>query len=384
MPVTTNMGLTLPTVSGTLGPLWATLINDSLTLVDSHDHSSGKGAAIGVAGLSIQGDLSFNNNRSSSLKSVVFANQTSSLAATDARGLYVLNGNLFFVSGTTDVQITNGTSIAGASGSIAGLVSPASADYNAGTFRFFSNSGVFADLLAQDVTLRNNTSTNTIKLSHAATSSYVYRFPPSVAPQTGSILLMDTGGNTTVSSVATLTASGLLPLATNTTPLGSTSFRWLSVNAGTGNFTGAVAVGSLASGGAISGTSGTFTGSVSSGGTVSGVDGSLTGNLVVVGQISNPKGVQINNGGDLLLAYRVPPGGYPSGSPGTISITNPFNLNTLPIPYTDYCYIVTAMGISSGFDFRFMVVNQNSSGFDVVYWAPSGPVVGFNVLVFGV
>ena len=43
---TTNMGLVLPTPGERLGPTWATDLNTALTLVDSHDHSSGKGIQI--------------------------------------------------------------------------------------------------------------------------------------------------------------------------------------------------------------------------------------------------------------------------------------------------------------------------------------------------
>lgn len=43
---TPNMGLDLPVVSTTPGPQWATKNNAALEVIDEHDHSSGKGAAI--------------------------------------------------------------------------------------------------------------------------------------------------------------------------------------------------------------------------------------------------------------------------------------------------------------------------------------------------
>ena len=43
---TTYMNLTLPTVGTTVGPTWASLLNTAITSIDSHDHSSGKGATI--------------------------------------------------------------------------------------------------------------------------------------------------------------------------------------------------------------------------------------------------------------------------------------------------------------------------------------------------
>lgn len=48
MTMTPHMGLTKPDVSTTVGPLWAQEINEDLDTLDSHDHSSGKGAAIKI------------------------------------------------------------------------------------------------------------------------------------------------------------------------------------------------------------------------------------------------------------------------------------------------------------------------------------------------
>ena len=56
---TTYMGLILPTPGEQLGPTWATNLNTALTAIDSHDHTSGKGAGIGVAALTIDANLSF-------------------------------------------------------------------------------------------------------------------------------------------------------------------------------------------------------------------------------------------------------------------------------------------------------------------------------------
>ena len=56
---TTYMSLVLPTPGEQLGPTWANNINTALTAIDSHDHSSGKGASIGVAGITIDGSLDF-------------------------------------------------------------------------------------------------------------------------------------------------------------------------------------------------------------------------------------------------------------------------------------------------------------------------------------
>ena len=56
---TTFMSLTLPTPGERLGPTWASDINTALTSIDAHDHSSGKGAQVGIAGITIDGSFDF-------------------------------------------------------------------------------------------------------------------------------------------------------------------------------------------------------------------------------------------------------------------------------------------------------------------------------------
>lgn len=117
---TPNMQLALPTPGSTLGPQWAEELNIALELVDLHDHTSNKGVKVPTAGLNINADLSFAGYAALSLKHVGIA--TGAVDPTIAGAVYVKGGNLYFTSPTlTPVQITNGTAIAGASGSIAGL-----------------------------------------------------------------------------------------------------------------------------------------------------------------------------------------------------------------------------------------------------------------------
>ena len=62
---TTYMQLVLPTPGERLGPTWATDVNTALTAIDSHDHSSNKGAQIGVAGITIDGAVDFEKSTTS-------------------------------------------------------------------------------------------------------------------------------------------------------------------------------------------------------------------------------------------------------------------------------------------------------------------------------
>ena len=107
------MNLDLPIVSTTLGPEWASLLNAALEVVDSHDHSSGKGTRIKTAGLDINADLNFNSFRAFGLMSAKLAEQPSTLTGSgNALSLFAFNGNLYWVSGAgSAVQLTAGGSI---------------------------------------------------------------------------------------------------------------------------------------------------------------------------------------------------------------------------------------------------------------------------------
>jgi len=59
---TPSMGLQKPEVTVTPGPQWATDLNASLDLLDTHDHSNGKGVKITPAGININTNLTFNTN----------------------------------------------------------------------------------------------------------------------------------------------------------------------------------------------------------------------------------------------------------------------------------------------------------------------------------
>ena len=59
---TSNMALILPTPGERLGPTWASDLNTALTLVDEHDHTSGKGKTWGVSSFTIDADVNYKNS----------------------------------------------------------------------------------------------------------------------------------------------------------------------------------------------------------------------------------------------------------------------------------------------------------------------------------
>lgn len=126
-----NMGLVLPGVSLTSGPQWATDVNASLSIIDQHNHAPGNGVQITPAGLNISSDLSFISNNATNLRSSRYNPQLTPLAGSlDLGCVYVSGVDLYYndVNGN-QIQITDNGGVAGTPGSIANLVSPASASY---------------------------------------------------------------------------------------------------------------------------------------------------------------------------------------------------------------------------------------------------------------
>ncbi len=116
------MGLILPDVSVTAGPLWATLLNNAFTSIDSHDHSTGKGIKVTPSGLNINSDLSFVQNNATNMRTArLFNNSTFTPGVNDLTALYSLNDELYYRDGAGNtIQITLGGFL-DVSGSISSL-----------------------------------------------------------------------------------------------------------------------------------------------------------------------------------------------------------------------------------------------------------------------
>lgn len=202
MSTTPNMGMLLPEVGVTLSPLWASELNTALDLVDSHNHAPGSGALIGAAGIRIDADLDFGSFNITGLRTARLSNQTSIvLGATDLRAIYSSGGDLYYVNAAgAAVQITNGSSIVGATGSISGLVSPASASFSSGTstFAFFKDSSKPGKLTISDISIYefNNAAAApiTIKSPTSVGASYSLTLPTALyAPATTFMAVSSTG-----------------------------------------------------------------------------------------------------------------------------------------------------------------------------------------------
>lgn len=171
---TPNMNLTLPVVSQTPGPTWASEINADLSLLDAHDHTSGKGALVPVAGLDINADLSLATHALTDVTKAVLLDQAS-VATLNA--LYAVGGDLYWTDGGgIPVRITSGGSVfVGGTGNIGGLPNGSAAvNYVSGplAYEFLDENGNEAALLGSTVGLYNLTLSQT-----PGSSTYTLRLP---------------------------------------------------------------------------------------------------------------------------------------------------------------------------------------------------------------
>ena len=213
--VTPNMNLTLPVVSTTPGPLWATEVNNSFTTIDQHNHTFGNGAPIPSAALDINADLPFNGYNATLLNSTQFIDQNGVIPSIVA-GLYVSGSDLWFLDGASNpVQITSGGSIVGAGGTINGLpFLTASVTFypGSGTYTFIKATDEAAPMDVGPVTVRRTSAlSNGVTITPASgTTNWTLTLPAS--PVSGARLFGVNNGtmsNVAVDSTLTLSSSTL-------------------------------------------------------------------------------------------------------------------------------------------------------------------------------
>lgn len=207
-----NMNLTIPGVGTEAGPLYATEINQSLDTLDRHDHTQGNGVTITPAALNINANLPFNNNFATNVAGITLIGQT---VTPVSNSIYQSGNDLFFVDGLgANVRLTQNSAVAGTPGSIANLVSPASASYVAGsqTFVWQSLVGIAANMDFGSAILRNLVPNSTYSLTlqpPILTSSYTLTLP--IIPAQTSFMTMDNTGamRTDIPLIGALTTSNL-------------------------------------------------------------------------------------------------------------------------------------------------------------------------------
>lgn len=200
--VSPNMLLPVPTVGVSPGPEYATLQNQSMAIIDSHNHSINSGVQVTPAGLNINSDLTMNGNNLINVNTVRF----NSLAATlpnlspNTGALYVSLNELYYndVTGSHTVKLTNNGSVNAATGNITNLVSPASVNFTNGTFVFQSSTSTSGSIDVGNVILRSPTSSLnafgiTLQVPPSISSNWNIVLPS--LPSVTSLLQIDTAGN---------------------------------------------------------------------------------------------------------------------------------------------------------------------------------------------
>lgn len=215
---TPNMALTLPTNHGS-DDVWDTILEDVFTLIDEHDHTTGKGVKIPSAALKINADVAWafggTNYAITSLAALDFAAVTAASVSSYAGALFVNSSdsnNLYFrtISGT-NVKITDGTTlnvsiVGGIGGDYAAVSALLDYDDASDTYRFRQETSAavrqyakvsIADLIireydpAGDATVPTNTVT--IKSPDALAASYELTLPAALPGATSFVTMTSTG-----------------------------------------------------------------------------------------------------------------------------------------------------------------------------------------------
>lgn len=196
-----QMNLVLPGVGITPGPAYATDLNASLTIIDTHDHSAGKGVQVTPSGLNINADLTMASNNLTVIRSTRYDVQSTPLALSSDRGAVYVNGADLYYNDTSgnQVRLTQSGAVAGTPGSIANLVPPASAAYVAlnNSFVFQSGATTPGNLDGAALTLRNLLPSSPGLTLQPPTLSSNYTITLPILPIAPSFMQIDSSGNVT-------------------------------------------------------------------------------------------------------------------------------------------------------------------------------------------
>lgn len=267
------MNLLVPVVQVTPGPAWAQDINDSLAIIDAHDHTAGSGVLVPTAGLNINADLPINGFNLISIRTMRLQSQVSSPSnPSDLQILYSKSdGNLYYKDiNSNEIQITSAGALGTVTGTITGLVAPASANYSTitKTLTVLEDTNRPAKLSVSDISISEftNPAANPVTLKVASVSSpysitFMSQLPTNISPvyiqPNGGLLLLNDGyveGTFTSSfslstgsnTVITNTAVSLDTITNRPVQLGfkttSATSSYITLTSGGGNFAGTILV----------------------------------------------------------------------------------------------------------------------------------------------
>jgi len=225
-----NMSLPIPQASIDAGPAWAQEVQNSLTIIDSHNHAPGSGVPINPAGLNINADLTMNQNDLTSVRSIRFFASTIAATSPDLACIYSQGVDLYYNDAAGNkIQITSGGGVNSGAGSINGLPSgTASATYlpSPGTFRWQQATSTAANLDAATLIIRYPGSYPTItgtgiaiQAPTALSSSYAITLP-TAPPAATSTVTMDTSGNIGFQAFFAVPTGVIFPYGAASAPTG--------------------------------------------------------------------------------------------------------------------------------------------------------------------
>ncbi len=249
--ISPNMSLTIPVTGQEPGPDWANDINNSLSVIDAHNHAPGSGVQINPDGININADLTFGSNNATALRSVRYTINPSPLAGvSDLSCGYSagVNGDLYWNDGLgNQIRITQGGSVAGSSGTITGLPSgTASAAYvsGSGTFVFQQSTSTGANLDVASIAIRYPGSYptpagNYIQLQAPSSLATGYSITlPATAPGTsGAFLTESTAGvvsYTNIDNSSLAISSNILGIKANGVAQSALALRSTGTSVGAG------------------------------------------------------------------------------------------------------------------------------------------------------
>lgn len=207
------MALTLPTPGVTNDLTGEQQEVAAFNVIDGHDHTSGKGVQVPIAGLNINADLSLTtgstNFNLTGARSVRLVNLSATpTASTDINELVDSGGNLYWMNSSGQaVQITAGAALSATSlGGISGLPSgTASAAFGSQTFTWRSATNTAATMDAGPVLIRDTAlgaSAITLQSPAGIGSPYTLTLPAAL-PGSNLPLSMSAGGALAAAQIVT-------------------------------------------------------------------------------------------------------------------------------------------------------------------------------------
>jgi hypothetical protein len=235
------MNLDLPVVgpSGTIGPTYATMLNTALNLVDSHDHTTGKGPKVTPAGINVNANFNFNSFGQYNVNYLKLVDQSATVS--DFVSVFAKDGDLYWKNdGGVDVQITLGNTInAAAAGGIGGdyTTSTASVTYSdiTKTYTFKQSPTITGDIAAGSLYVYENVVSGKyakIKVPTGLAGNYDLTLPSALPGSTLPLFLSSSGVLSTAETIGAVMGLASTDNSTLEVSAGATRIKDLGVTTG--------------------------------------------------------------------------------------------------------------------------------------------------------